>query len=182
MNDYKKYNDYELLYLYNIHSEEALDILLKKYSCLIEKKLYSFRIVKEKMEDYRQECMLALMNAIKTFDERFNKTFNKYAELVIERKIMKLLRDDSYYFKYFVLSENFENFSCRTDVEKTISYQQIISEILKTKFNNIKDEVLKEIYFEGMSVEEFSQKHGIPKKEIYNHIYWIRSKLKKEVL
>ena len=64
MFDFKKYNDYELLYLYNIHSEEALRILLKKYSCLIDIKLCAFRVRNYQFADFRQECLLSLMYAI----------------------------------------------------------------------------------------------------------------------
>ena len=90
MFDFKKYNDYELLYLCSLHSEEALNILLEKYTCLIMIKLCAFKVKDCYFDDFKQECLMALMSAIKSFSESFNKTFYKYARKGGSRKAVIL--------------------------------------------------------------------------------------------
>ena len=48
----KQYNDYELLYMIEDDSKEALEILVKKYEPLIYTRLIKFRIKKEYFDDY----------------------------------------------------------------------------------------------------------------------------------
>ena len=52
MKKYKKYNDYELLYLLDWHSEEALYILMEKYDNLINAKLLKFNICSNAYYNY----------------------------------------------------------------------------------------------------------------------------------
>lgn len=182
MFDFKKFNDYELLYLFNRHSEEALAILLEKYSHLIEIKLYAFRVRQYQIDDFKQECMLALMRAIQSFSETYNKTFYRYAELIIERRIMNLLRHENYYQNHLVLMEDFERFNSDIDVEKTSIYKKILKEVLEVKMLGIKGEILKEVFFDGVTIEEFASKRGLDRKDVYNHIYLLRSIIKKNVL
>jgi DNA-directed RNA polymerase specialized sigma subunit len=182
MFDFKKYNDYELLYLYNIHSEEALRILLKKYSCLIDIKLCAFRVRNYQFADFRQECLLSLMYAINNYSETYNKTFYRYAELIIDRKIMRLLRNETYYNDHLVYLEDFDGFVSGEDVEKTGIYRKMIKEITEVRVLGIKEEILKEVFLKGVSIEDFSYKNNLERKDVYNQIYLLRNILKKKVL
>ena len=178
----EKFNDYELLYLYNRHSEEALDILLSKYERLIDIKLYAFKIAKYHYEDLKQECLLSLIIAINKFDDSYNKTFYRYAELIIERKIMNFLRQETRYSRHVYLYENIEYRSETKDIVDEISYEKMIDSIRNVQLSGIKESILNEIFFNGKTIEDFSVEHNIDKKEVYNHIYLLRSKLKKDFL
>ena len=181
MSKLKNFNDYELLYLYNLHSEEALRFLIEKYECLIEIKIRAFRVRKSNYDDLKQECLLALMDAIKKYDESFNKTFYRYAELFIERKIMNYLRQETKYSDNVFLYDNLDGLSEKKDLEEHICYQRVLEEIKKAKFNDIKGDILREIFFEGMPIKDFSLKHNLKTKEVYNHIYLLRMKLKRDI-
>ena len=89
-----KYNDNELLYLYSWHIEEALNILIAKYSVFIRLKLSRFRIKSAQFEDFYQESLLVLNYAINTFDENKEASFFTYFELLLERRIMRLLSNN----------------------------------------------------------------------------------------
>lgn len=182
MFDFKKYNDYELLYLYNIHSEEALLILLEKYSHLINIKLCAFRVRSHQFDDFRQECLLSLMYAIKNYSDVSKKTFYRYAELIIDRKIMRLLRNENYYNNHMTYLEDFDGFISNEDVEKTGIYRKMIQEITEVRVLGIKEEILKEVFIKGVSIEDFSYKNNIERKDVYNQIYLLRNILKNKIL
>ena len=72
-----KYNDYELLYMNGLSSEEARDILFEKYMFMIKKMIVKFNVQPNEKDDYFQEGLIALNKAIKR----------------IERKAIPLIRD-----------------------------------------------------------------------------------------
>ena len=177
----KKFNDYELIYLVRRHSEEALEFLFKKYEVLIDIKLHAFHVSQTQYNDFKQECFLSLDKAIRNFSEEFNKSFYRYVELIIDRKIMNLLRSEGYYLSHFVLAEDFDMYPSKDDLEKNVSYVNMIEMIKKVKFIGIKEAIINEVFFNGMPIEEFSLKHDVDKKDVYNHIYLLRNKLKKDL-
>lgn len=178
MDRYKKYNDYELLYLLSWHSDEALDILLDKYECLIITKLHKFHVAYYHFEDIKQECMLTLLKAFKTYDDRYGKTFMRYAELLIDRKIIKLLKEDVRYSEVIVLNEELDGPSTDMGVYETISYEKVLKDIKEVEVTGLKKLILNEIFINKMSIKEFSSKYNVNSKDVYNHIYILRSKLK----
>ena len=182
MVDLKKFNDYELLYLYNLHSEEALQFLLDKYSCLITIKLCAFRVKNCYFDDFRQECMMVLIKAIRNFSETFNKSFYRYAELLIERKIMNLLRNQNSYLKKTVYFSDFDGLESPENIERNNLNYMLLKEVSDINFFGIKEDILNEIFLQGITIEEFSLKYNMSKKDVYNHIYLLRSIIKKNVM
>ena len=72
--DYKKYNDYELIYMVHENDEESNSILLRKYSPIIGKicsKYYKrFNQYGYDYEDFYQEGLAAFYRAIKYYDDK----------------------------------------------------------------------------------------------------------------
>ena len=89
-----KYNDNELLYLFSEGIEEALEILLEKYVGLIRKRVSSFKIQMRFRDDFLQEGYMALLIAIRTYHQESPKTFNKYFDLILQRRFIKILKSD----------------------------------------------------------------------------------------
>lgn len=89
--DYKEYNDFELL-AYVSDSEEAYDILYKKYEPLIystAKRLINIASIGGlDMSDLMQEGMLGLTTAINNFDETKETIFYTFAKTLIERSML----------------------------------------------------------------------------------------------
>ena len=112
----KKFNDYELIYLVRRHSEEALEFLFKKYEVLIDIKLHAFHVSQSQYYDFKQECFLSLDKAIRNFSEEFNKSFYRYVELIIDRKIMNLLRSEGLKYEHQLFHSTFH--------EKMLTEQQ----------------------------------------------------------
>ena len=103
------YNDYELLYLINTGSDEALEIMLKKYEKLIFSMIHKFRVFNNNFDDVVQEANMVLLKSIRKYSGKEGKTFTKYFELLLERKLIDLyhlelrnkkIDQDLIYFNY----------------------------------------------------------------------------------
>ncbi len=178
MKKYKNYNDYELLYLLDWHSDEALSILLEKYDNLIKAKLVKFRINKNNYYDYFQELRMSVLQAIKTYDDRYGKSFCRFLELVLERRLIRLLYNDSRSVSKVEFLEETIAAKGSGEVLDEMIYEARIKEIKEMKLDNIKTEILNQVLIKGISAKEYAKMHNLPIKEVYNHIYLLRSKFK----
>lgn len=92
--NYKDYNDNELLFYISENNEDANEIIYKKYEPLItntaKKFIKSCENAGLELNDFIQEGMLGLSNAIKEFDEDKDVTFFTFAKTCIERKMISL--------------------------------------------------------------------------------------------
>lgn len=97
--DFKKINDYEILFLVNEKNENAEEILINKYKNLINKYIEEYKTIalQNGLEecDLYQEGLLGLTNAIKTFDQSKEASFFTYANICIKTKIQTAIRNSS---------------------------------------------------------------------------------------
>ena len=162
-------NDYEIIYMikYNL-DEYAFAFMLKKYERFIWKKIHSMYVFEDEKIDFFQESMIVLNKAIQTFDESFNKTFTKYFELILIRKLIALKKET----KQYVLRE------------ATFFYQiespETQTEHIELFFEDHNKHMVYQYYFENKrSIEYISQTLQLTKKQVYNIIYQIKQKIKK---
>lgn len=168
------YNDNELLYMINEDSQEALEIMIEKYKPLIYSRLKAFRIRKSQIDDYYQECLLVLLKAIKNYDSKYQKTFTNYFDLMIQRKIMDLLR----------YSKNRDNHILCEDIDIVVAYvpkQEEIDEekIIKliNKLSKFEQEVFILKFKENLASKEIANKLDVPIRKVYSATERIKSKL-----
>lgn len=178
MKKYKKYNDYELLYLLNWHSEEALYILLDKYDNLIRIKLAKFNVSDSHYADYLQELRMTVLTGIKKYDERYGKSLCRFLELIIERRIARLMYDDSRSVLAVCVLEDTIVGEKRPEVLEEMIYETRIREIKEIKFDDIKKSIFNQVLLKGISIKEYSKLYDISTKEVYNHLYSLRAKVK----
>ena len=93
--NYKDYNDFELIEYIRENSEEANEILFKKYKPMIvsfatKMVNYSPNLGLE-INDLIQEGMLGLNTAINAYDENDEASFYTYAKTCIERRIISTI-------------------------------------------------------------------------------------------
>lgn len=93
---YKKYNDYELLYMVRENDENSKNCLLEKYYPII-KNISLFYYNKYigfgyDLDDFIQEALLAFYRAIDTFDESRDVLFYTYLCVCIHRKFSSFCR------------------------------------------------------------------------------------------
>lgn len=179
MSKHKNYNDNELIYLFlKWHSEEALTILLKKYENLILVKLKKFDVDKSDYSDYIQDLNMLIYKALYTFDENNEKSLCRYLELIIERRLLRVLKYKYRQSQAVLLLDNDVAFSKKEDVLQEMVYEARLRQINEAKLDSLKKAILNEVLLEGNSIKEFSEKHDVSIKDVYNHIYMLRCKLK----
>ena len=186
-----QYNDFELLYLIYEGDEEALGIIFKKYDPLIKKKLYDFKIKNSLYDDFYQEGLIVLYVAVKTYNPSFNKTFTKYFELLLSRRIMTLLRDMKKEHEKVVVIES----DILKDSSESFNYSdKMLSDNanhdILLKDNNIPSSMLtlseKDVlalrYFKGKSSKEIADELNIDVKKVYNALYQAKKKIRTFVI
>lgn len=177
--DYKKLNDYELLYLISWHSEEALTILIKKYEVLIKTKLAKFNILSYHYADYFQELQLTLIIAIRKYTDIYGKSLCRFVELLIERRIIKLLQNDSKDIRgVYYLEEDIP--SKKEDIVEKMIYEKRLQEIKDAKLDDLKKGILRDVLLGDVGIKEFAKSNNMSVKDVYNHIYLLRCKLKEK--
>ena len=177
---YDKYNDYELLYLLSWHCEEALNILLDKYEVLILVKLDKFNVLKYHYPDYIQELKFTVFKAIKAYSDCYGKTLCRFLELIIDRKIMRLLSKDTQSVKTVKLMDS-DIPEYDIGIERKMIYEQRIYQIKQIELDDFKKDLLEKVILEGESVKDYAKRNGVSTKEIYNHVYLLRLKLKEKI-
>ncbi len=193
--EYKDFNDYELLSYISEQSEEANNILIKKYEPLIAKiatKMlpYCKNSGLEK-SDLIQEGMIGLNHAISRYQEQHDVLFYTYAKTCIERKIIsvviaanrnknKILNeslsydDDTTAFLNFIKDNN-------SNPEEVI----MGAEVTETLINDIKkgltnfEEQVFELLINGFRYKEIAEILDRDSKSIDNAIQRLKSKIRK---
>ena len=181
MNNYQKYNDYELIYLLSWHSEEALHILLKKYDNLILSRLQRYNVLKYHYTDYIQELRMVVLQGIKKYDENMGKSLCRFLELLIDRRIIRLLQIDTRSSSVMKLNEEVTSSKYNVTVLDTMVLEAQLKEIVDVNLDEVKKDILHKVLLEGMSIKEYSKMYNISTKDVYNHIYLLRVKLKGKV-
>ncbi len=160
-------NDYELIYLIqNEQDDHAMEFMFKKYHKFIWKQVHLLNVDVKEHDDFHQEGILMLHIAIKSFNESRNKSFTKYFELILKRKLYKMKKSLPNYHLY-------EN----TDFFKGVSYiEEEPDEII---FSSKLENQIHRLYFiERYAVSDILLKTGYSKKQIYNAIFRIKEKYK----
>jgi len=172
MND--KYNDLELLYLISEGDEEAKETLIEKYIPLINKRIKAFNIKYQNQDDFRQEGMMVLLQAINSYDESKNKSFTNYFDMILQMRFGRILKNEYNYFYNVSLVE--DSSYIKPDLADSFEfkyedsyYDESLSE-LELKVKNL--------YVRGYKPKEISKELQINIKSVYNTI--CRLKLKKE--
>jgi len=166
-----KYNDNELLYLALEGSEKALEYLVEKYEPLIRKRLTLFKVKKDRLEDFFQEGRMALIKSISTFNPLIGKTFNRYFDLVLQRRIISIFRKEAAYF-YKTTCEEEIYISERATVYDSF----LVSDL---KLEKLEQDVFYCRFREKRRPTEIAKLLNIDIKKVYNVLFAIKSKGKK---
>lgn len=175
---YKAYNDYELLYLSKEENDQvALEILIKKYTKFIYKKVISFFPYKYDVEDYFQEGLICLIKAVESFKDVYNKTFMRYFEVLLDRRFINIYHKNRREIEKYSLLIN------EAVVEQYINEPEEENEIvINIKFSSEVEEIIYNYYFqEGKKVSYIVKQLNLTRKQVYNAIYRVKGKLTAEL-
>jgi len=176
--NYRVYNDYELLYLFKErHNQQALEILIKKYEKFIYKQVISFFPRKKDIEDYYQEGLICLYKAINSFQDKYNKTFMRYFEVILKRHLINLYHKNKKENEKTIMLIN----------EATVNEQEYYDEPrtkieIDLKLSSKLEELIYLYYFQkGKSVSYLSEKLNLSNKQVYNGIYRVKQKITSQI-
>ena len=117
---------------------------------------------------------MCLYRSINIFDDRYNKTFTRFFELVWQRRALTLKNSDKLVYEYV---DSYDSFSVDCFVLEEMEQEYKIS----LGYNRLKD-IDKDIYSmyfaENYSIDYIDKKLQIGKKKIYNSIEKIKKTFK----
>jgi len=163
-------NDYELIYLIQSnHDDHALTYMYQKYHRFIWKYIHLLNLEKKEHEDFYQEGILILHKAIKTFNERYNKSFTRYFELILKRHFYQLKQALP---KYYLFDH--------TDFVKDVVYIEEAYDPIDLH-SDLERLVYEKYFVLKQSVHKIQEDSQYSPKQIYNAIYRIKDKYKNMV-
>lgn len=168
-----QYNDNELLYLMYENVDEALGILFDKYSNLIWKRIGTFKIALKNRDDFFQEGLMALNTALVSYNPFYNKTFNKYFDLILQRRFMYVLGISRDYFYNVTLVE---------DINSHISEDPApYKRDLIFDLNDIEKDLYNLRYVKRYKCNQIAKILNWNIKKVYNSLYALREKIKNQI-
>jgi hypothetical protein len=167
------YNDYELFYLIQEGSEQALNLLYYKYYIYINKIVSKYKIPKYKKEDLVQEGVYTFFETIKKYNpSKYNKTFFNYFKLVLERRFTRIINNSTYYSSNIILSD--------VILEPEVNGSSWIVNRYRESLNNELDkEIFDKCLINGMSLGALAKNKGCAYKKLYYRAKCICEQLKK---
>lgn len=163
----RRFNDYELIYMIQSNScEYALSIMLRKYELLIWKYIHMYNVCQYDRDDYMQEAKILMCNIIERFDESRGKTFTRFYELVLKRRIFALLRRKPKY----ELREDFSMFGYTQTFDSDI--------IIPEDLTDLEEHVFHSYFIENQRINLIAENNDLNPKQVYNAIYRIKEKYK----
>ena len=175
MDKYADYNDNEIIYLIRSGNEEAYIFLVEKYSRMIYSRIIQMRL--SDIEDCYQEGLIALYDSITTYNIDYNKTFNKYFELVLKNRLVDIKRKRDSEYEYIlddVLIDNIVAIKETSEYDRLVDFKKV-----PTILNEIEKEVFKLYYVDNHTIEEVSNMINLNKSRVYSIIFEIKNKIKK---
>lgn len=200
----KKENEKVLLKSAKAGSEEDTELLISTYKPLVASIVRQYFLLGGDTDDLLQEGMLALFQAILTYDETNGATFKTFASLCIKRRVQTAIkqanRQKNKMLNYFIpinnqgivlnesQEENEDDDEKETGIYITskipnpenviISKEAIkyIHEQIENKLSILEKKVL-QLFVSGESYQNIALKLNISKKTVDNVLFKVRRKL-----
>lgn len=182
-------DDYELLYLAKEGNEEAINKLLKKYTGLVHHKAIKYATSQCDIDDFINEGLLCLHEAIYNYLDIGNSKFIKYLNTCLERKMINL-RKTLTRKKFYILNNSISLDKVDISLDKYLfndNYNPDSILLDKEEYKFLKKRIIKklnsneELVFilreQNFSVKEISKIIDIKISEVYNMIKKIRTKI-----
>jgi len=193
----EKLSDEQLIEVYRNGFPMAVEVLVQRYKYFVRSKVRTNFFVGADREDLIQEGMIGLFKAISDYDTSRKASFCSFASICIKGQISTALKTATRQ-KHMVLNTSLsldkpvfddgENKTSFVDILKLEPSQgpeeQLIKQEKMTIMENILDSTLSplessvlELYLEGKSYHEISEKLNKPSKSVDNALQRIKKKL-----
>lgn len=184
MKSFECLNDEELVLKARSGSADAEEMLILRYMPSVRCFVRPYFLVGGDSEDLIQEGMIGVVKAISEFDESRHASFKTFAALCVKNRVYSAIRNskrgknsplNDYVSFETVLSENVMVSDPVEDVISRENYVELLKDVSK-RLSPLEIKVL-DLYLEGMSYSEISDKLSKPPKSIDNAVQRIRKKL-----
>lgn len=172
--------DIHLVGLAKKGDSEAISALLVRYSNLVSLRAAAFTCAFCEKEDLEQEGLLAVMNAVRTYDENKGASFRTYLGECIDNRMISFIRVASRQNRTsgthleVSVADNGE-----TDPETLVigkeGYEKIMS-LVTDSLSDYEKRVLA-LYVEGLSYAEMGERFNKSAKSVGNALARVREKL-----
>lgn len=167
-------NDNELLYLIYEKNDYAFELLCEKYTPMIKRRIKDFRINPRYYDDYYQEALIMLDKAVKTYKDSMDKSFNKYFDLILQRRIIYLLKKENNYYLKVSLCEDVEALKLEETKEEKVEI-----ELDYSLLSDFEKEVFDKKYYQNIKIENIAKEYNTDARSIYNALSRAKCKLRK---
>lgn len=181
-------DDITLIKRFREGDKRAVEILMENYKGAVNKIARAFYIKGADRDDVVQEGMIALYNAIVTYDIDANVAFSTYANECVKNRILDCLRSGNR-LKNKALSESLPISSVEdtdsgylTPEEIAINAEEadMLKNIIDSSLSEAERDVLN-MFFDGRSYSEISDAIGKNTKFVDNTLQKIRRKIKSKL-
>ncbi len=191
---HKNMDDNELLFLISENDEQAFETLIERYNSVIQNVINKYKnkanSIGLEIKDLKQEGLIGLTTAVKTYDSIKEASFRTYANILIERYIQDIIKSHSR-IKYHSLNSaiSLDTFSIeeQQSLYSVVERNDITPEIKLIDLEN-RVEIVKlltpfelkvyELKLDGKSNKEISKILEKTTRSIENTIQRIKIKLK----
>ncbi|MFN3995924.1 MAG: sigma-70 family RNA polymerase sigma factor [bacterium] len=202
--DLEKLSDEELAILAQKGNEDAIKILIKKYSKFLFSKVIPFYIPGGEREDVIQEAYIGFLKAIKDFNKDKG-NFKKFVNICVQRQITtaiktsnrnkaKVLKNplslehgiygeeggEKGLYNYIIPSKIIQGFKDEISIEDAIIDFMEKKRIIDTLYSKLtsKEEKILKLRSQGLSYNEIAKKMNLSVKSVDNAIQRIKKKIK----
>lgn len=179
--------DEELVALSCGGNHRAEEVLVLRYTSYVRSFVRPYFLVGGDSEDLIQEGMIGVIKAISEFDEKHHASFRTFAASCIRNRIYSAIRHamrgkNSPLNNYVSMSNGIEAVSVDSgsahDPAEHIINEESYRELLKTVLGILSgfEQKVLELYLEGLSYGEISDRVSKPQKSVDNAVQRIRRK------
>lgn len=188
--DYKKINDYEVVYMVRENDDEAREIIFNKYIPIVKRLASNYltlaKGVRVEFEDLVQEGLIALNDAIEKYSENSGTLFYTFACVCVERRILSFCKKMGSCKHYYLNTSLCEDYFYNISDNRTPDYY-LDENLQENQFINFKcmfdiyDSSIFELRYNGFSYKEISVLLDMPITTVDGRLYKIRKILQNKV-
>lgn len=184
--DYKKINDYEVVYMVRENDDDARKIIFNKYTPIVKKIASDYleyaKLARIEYDDLVQEGLIALNEAINKYNDQTGNLFYTFASVCIERRIITYCRCMNTP-KHYPLNRSLSDDAIYSMTDNKTPATYLDEVCLEWDFVNFKnlfsfsESCVFELRYNGFTYKEISKLLDIPITTIDGKLYKIRKTL-----
>lgn len=184
MKSFENINDEELVLDAREGNADAEEALILRYMPHIRSFVRPYFLAGGDFEDLIQEGMIGVVKAISGFDGTRHASFKTFAALCVKNRVYSVIRNsqrgknsplNNYISFETAISETAVVADPVEDVISRENYVELLNEVTE-RLSSLEIKVL-DLYLEGLSYSEISEKLSKPQKSVDNAVQRIRKKL-----